>query len=425
MPDFTSKEKIIVNVSRGSENTENQNNILDKPVFPEHKRPRGFRRAKKGGYINFYDLGYIFDDFQNKMATLPFIIKPIFQPNLQPSFPEFLNNIVRGFIADDYLTRDQLIFNKDINEWETLFHRFNKEKGSLYNVQIFFGAPTQTLEYFSLSQNEDKWTDEGLKVDATLVNQKDIRILSGQEYKNVNGVNTEIPITHLFEDEIIFKSYEYIDEDDGQTYQVKRNHVTDTRFYSDPESNFKFSAEMDIFLFPTPFISKGESRYEEFPGQVNSSRYKLLNYFYTIYPRNVVLNEDDEQVGEGNYYHDKIYRNNGVLRTFNNTTTATEEDFYLALDGVNFARYNFGEQPRAWQYGLNPYYGNNVLAESFPPPATIFGNANVNNAFAPFFQTDFRPVDFRSYASDFNTPYLVAVIKQKDKFYYVWSNPEE
>lgn len=339
------------------------------------------RRLKKGGFINFYDLGHLLNPETGVYEDVPYLISP---PVLDYFVWEEPRRVI-GFFVDSMMAQlETLIFNVPIADWKTRFKRITRENGVKYQYGLRGGQANQDIDDFSfgLKVTETEWTTEGLKLTTEQLSAERITLTS--YYDNA-----------IFNPNVFngFQLKSYLRNGVLQ----RRNHITATYNPFAVAAVFNPSSSMDVFLLPHVFLSRGIAASPA--GNQAEITETVLNYNYTIYPREVILNPLSPFYGEG-----------FGIEQYRDSSRVTLEE---AMLGVNF--HKSLPQPRVFSHETE--HNNQDPPSSAQRGLSDFPPSNYFN-----FATVFRSHIFEFGNSRLENPYLLAVIGQNGSYFYVWSN---
>lgn len=147
-----------INVILNQENVEQdfeQQSVANKPLFPSHDAKKVFRRKKAGsGFLNFYDLGLVKSGDTFVDWDYYFLVDMPSNTSANPG----------GASVENVLGYSQSIFSVPFDQWTEKFYRITKDDAVNYDLQLRI-SDTNLTEETKLDNTNDKWTDEGLKVD--------------------------------------------------------------------------------------------------------------------------------------------------------------------------------------------------------------------------------------------------------------------
>lgn len=364
-----SGDKITVEINRQAQ--------PDKQKFAGHLSPKGLiqmrreddyspRRKKKGGFINFYDLGYYArDDYYEYFSQ---VSEAVFTPNedAQPNI-----DFVPGDIEAKFAEIETAIFATPTSEFPAKFFKIYKGNPDFERVvkAAYSGTAENTLD------NLPEWKAEGLQLDDSQLSTLVVK-----------------PLEYLYSADVLNL---------GAMENLK---ATLTRDYNADAVEFTPAKSMDVFLMPTMVVSQQFANYRN--GLVDTGvfvdyveQHDYLNYNAQLFPREIVLGQlldlldgfDSLDYYRQSYQLGEIMKLLDHARAFRYTRTPSGGSYV-----TGFAAADAAEVP---------------FAEIYQPDAPLDSGDKFSLSLVRGFYS-------AAFAAEFAR--LKAVIKKDGTFYYIW-----
>lgn len=337
---------------------------------PSRSRDDLGRRRVSSGLINFYDLGYLKNTITGSFETIPFVHKESGSLLFGAGMTVDLTN------AELEAGRDNSFLSVPADQWKTRFKHIGPTEGERYGLAISNGS-----ELIALNASESLFSENGFQAPNGFLGAGELTVGAPFAF--------EEPFSG-----VAFKG-------------AFRNRVTNT--YNSNAQDIgpvDFRGTVDVFLAPRPIFNY-------FSGLVGNiapapARFYMLNYFYTIVPREKWLDPAHPlfgmQIFSNLFFQNPTMGLPGDLVAYNQIVTYL--DF---LKGLPQARMLFAlEGDSAWGSGS---IGMLPQAEMTPPQTGIaigLMGYNMHGSGTSEFVFPTKP--------------LVAVVVKGNSRFYVWGD---
>lgn len=330
-----------------------------KGIIKKHRRPiRVRRRLSTKSIINFWDLGIYKDDGGHWQE-----ITDVYQPGFNTETGIISGNLPMTITEYDILM--DKIFSIPFEDWKDRYHKIGYEEAERYGFDLAIDGVdfpvgrdnSRKIIFGSDLITQGKWKDTGL------------------EYKKI-------------EFDLIMKAY--LGFNFFQTSDTEAFKITEEDNYDDAEVEFKPKGELEIYLVPRVVLGAGDTI-------KNLGGSPPLLDFQTLVLNYYIMNR--------NYYLDNGFGEIMPLANYNISELSSGQKLDIKSQMIAEPRGSLGIVQHAYGYGVSPH--------PTPPDPDTSGVEGFADG-VTFFVAD-QP------RANYVEGLLLAVIRNLDKAYYVWS----